>query len=160
MGPEFSYKCINIQNSPGAAARQTPQLAALVPSLTELISSLTFSVDENRLNIGVQVSSVERSEQRRSACLFSALCKARRGGTCPETLQGKPEDEVEPENEGKSDEEEKPEVEGKTEHEGELQNEGQPEDEGKREKQGKSEAEGKPHDRQAFSSLIFSLDSD
>ncbi|KAB1252869.1 Transcription elongation factor A protein-like 3 [Camelus dromedarius] len=111
----------------------------------------------------------------RSACLFPALCKARKGGTSPESLQdrkrrrhlnmeklcnenegkleseGKPEDEVEPENEGKSDEEEKLKVEGKSEHARKLQNEGRPEDEGspygkgKQEKQGKSEAEGKPY---------------
>ena len=35
-GLEFSYKRINMRSSPGAAVRQTPQLAALVPPLTEL----------------------------------------------------------------------------------------------------------------------------
>ncbi|XP_007131231.2 LOW QUALITY PROTEIN: transcription elongation factor A protein-like 3 [Physeter macrocephalus] len=104
----------------------------------------------------------------RSACLFPALCKARKGGgTCPESLQdrktrghlnmeklcnenegkleseGKPENEVEPENQGKSDEEEKQEVEGKSEHEGELQNEGRPEEDGQPEDEGKREKQGK-----------------
>ncbi|XP_067579606.1 LOW QUALITY PROTEIN: transcription elongation factor A protein-like 3 [Pseudorca crassidens] len=104
----------------------------------------------------------------RSAYLFSALCKARKGGgTFPESLQdrktrghlnmeklcnenegkleseGKPENEVKPENQGKSDEEEKPEVEGKSEHEGELQNEGRPEDQGQPEDERKREKQDK-----------------
>ncbi|EPY74126.1 hypothetical protein CB1_002286001 [Camelus ferus] len=109
-----------------------------------------------------------RELQLRSACLFPALCKARKeGGTYPESLQGrkkrrhlnmeklcnenegklesegKPEDEVEPENEGKSDEEEKLKVEGKSEHARKLQNEGRPEDEGSPYGKGKQEKQGK-----------------
>lgn len=37
IGPEFSYKYMNILSSPGAVVMQTPHLAALVPSLTKLI---------------------------------------------------------------------------------------------------------------------------
>nr|XP_010968292.2 LOW QUALITY PROTEIN: transcription elongation factor A protein-like 6 [Camelus bactrianus] len=123
---------------------------------------------EGRAGLGEPEEAQAWPGPRRSACLFPALCKARKeGGTYPESLQGrkkrrhlnmeklcnenegklesegKPEYEVEPENEGKSDEEEKLEVEKKSEHVRKLQNEGWPEDEGSPYGEGKQEKQGK-----------------